>query len=96
MSTADLQAKILVRVANKWKTTLYPVGGYFFGTAAPDSDTWTQSGDTLTESYRQSGTDSSTAYKLWRKTGPNSTSGSRPVYNRTGNDGVQELSLIQI
>ena len=92
MSTADLQAKILVRVANNWKTNLYPVGGYFFGTAAPDGDTWIQSGDTLTESYRQSGADSSTDYKLWRKTGPNSTSGSRPVYNRTGNDGVQEMS----
>ena len=92
MSTADLQAKILVRVASAWKGTTYPVGGYYFGTAPPDGDTWTFSGDVLTESYRQSGADSSTDYKLWRKTAPNSTSGSRPVYNRTGNDGVQEMS----
>ena len=92
MSTAELQTTILARVANHWKTTTYPVGGYYFGTAAPDADTWIYCGDVLTETYRQTGTDSSTDFKLWRKTGPTSTSGSRPVYNRTGNDGVQEMS----
>ena len=75
-----------------YKRQTYPVGGYYFGTAAPDGDTWIYCGDVLTETYRQVGTDSSTDYKLWRKTGPTSTSGSRPVYNRSGNDGVQEMT----
>ena len=92
MSTADLTATILARVSNYWKTTLYPVGGYYFGTAAPDADTWIYAGDALTETYRQVGDDSAIVYRLWRKTAPNTTSGSRPVYNRSGNDGVQEMS----
>ena len=92
MSTADLQAKILFRVANNWKTNLYPVGGYYFGTAAPDADTWILCGSSVTETYRQVGTDSSITYSLWRKTAPNTTSGARPVYNRTTNDGVQEMT----
>ena len=92
MTTAELQTTVLARVANHWKTTTYPVGGYYFGTAAPDSDTWIYCGDVLTETYRQTGADSSIDYKLWRKTAPNTTSGSRPVYNRTSNDGVQEMT----
>ena len=96
MNTSDLQTTILARVATHWKATTYPVGGYYFGTAAPDSDTWIYCGDVLAETYRQAGADSSTDFKLWRKTAPNATSGSRPVFNRTGNDGVQEMSDAEI
>ena len=92
MTTAELQATILVRVANNWKTNTYPVGGYYFGTAAPDADTWVYCGDSLTETYRKVGDDSETVYRLWRKTAPTTTSGSRPIYNRSGGDGVQEMS----
>ena len=92
MSTAELQATILARVANHWKTTTYPVGGYYFGTAAPDADTWIYCGDVLAETYRQAGADSSTDFKLWRKTAPTATSGSRPVFNRPTDDGVQEMT----
>ena len=92
MSSADLEANIMARIADHWKTTLYPVGGYYFGTAAPDGDTWIYAGDALTETYRQAGDDSAIVYRLWRKTGPNTTSGDRPVYNRSGSDGVQEMS----
>ena len=92
MSFADLTATILARVSNNWRTNLYPVGGYYFGIAAPDADTWIYAGDALTETYRQAGPDSEIVYRLWRKTAPNTTSGDRPVYNRPGNDGVQEMT----
>tara|TARA_B100000470_G_scaffold214666_1_gene196229 strand:- start:4317 stop:5720 length:1404 start_codon:yes stop_codon:yes gene_type:complete len=92
MSFADLTATILARVSNNWRTNLYPVGGYYFGTAAPDADTWIYAGDALTETFRQAGADSAVVYRLWRKTAPNTSSGDRPVYNRTGSDGVQEMT----
>ena len=92
MSFADLTATILARVSNNWRTNLYPVGGYYVGTAAPDADTWIYTGDAVTETYRQAGADSEIVYRLWRKTAPNTTSGDRPIYNRPGNDGVQEMT----
>ena len=92
MNFADLIATILARVSNNWRTNLYPVGGYYFGPAAPDADTWIYTGDAVTETYRQAGADSEIVYRLWRKTAPNTTSGDRPIYNRPGNDGVQEMT----
>ena len=69
LTSAEMKDHILLRQANAWAGTLYPIGGYHLGTAAPDSHTWSTIGSTATDNYRASGTDGAVQYNLRRITG---------------------------
>ena len=98
ITSDELKDKILLRVANHYENTLYCLGAYHLGTAAPDSDTWTDIGVSANDTFQNSGGGvTTTTYKLRRKTGPATSNTSPiPMKIRADGTGLNQMTLAEI
>ena len=74
----------------------YPVGTYYIGTSAPDSETWSTR-DSWDDTYKVSGSTTTVTYNLLQKTGPTPTTSSynRPTKYANG-EAIQQATDVEI